>query len=190
VLDVAQGLLGKVFQITLEEQVLAARIVETEAYQSDIDEASHAYRGRTPRNAPMFGPPAHLYVYRSYGIHYCVNVVTTHAGGPASAVLLRAMEAISGVNVMAARRRGADRHALLRGPGNVCRALGIDLSYSGRDLLSGNPTIRDAPEPSQTVVTATRIGISRCVEFPWRFYLRGNPAVSRRNRLAEAATRP
>ena len=186
VLVVARELLGKQFVLAYGDAFLAARIVETEAYQSDIDQASHAYRGRTPRNTPMFGPPAHLYVYRSYGIHYCMNVVTTHGGGPASAVLIRAMEAQEGEAVMAERRGTHDHWALLRGPGNLCQALGIDLSFNGRDLLAGDPTLLDAPPPPEPVLITTRIGISRSQDFPWRYYLAGNAAVSRRDRRAES----
>lgn len=185
VLVVARELLGKQFVLESGGAYVAARIVETEAYQSDIDQASHAYRGRTRRNAPMFGPPAHLYIYRSYGLHHCMNVVTTHGGGPASAVLIRAMEAREGEAAMAERRGTLDHWALLRGPGNVCQALGIDLSFNGRDLLAGNPSLLDSPPPPEPVVVTTRIGISRAQDFPWRFYLAGNPAVSRRNRRAE-----
>ncbi|HXT38247.1 MAG TPA: DNA-3-methyladenine glycosylase [Chloroflexota bacterium] len=186
VLVVARELLGKSFVLENGGIVLAARIVETEAYQSDIDQASHAFRGRTPRNASMFGPSGHLYVYRSYGIHYCMNVVTTHGGGPASAVLIRAMEAQEGEAVMAGRRGTHDHWALLRGPGNLCQALGIDLSFNGRDLLTGNPTLLDAPPPTEPVMVTTRIGISRAQDFPWRYYLAGNAAVSRRDRRAES----
>ena len=189
VLVVARELLGKQFVLASGGVVLAARIVETEAYQSDIDQASHAFRGRTLRNAPMFGPPAPLYVYRSYGIHHCMNVVTTHGGGPASAVLIRAMEAQKGETVMAERRGTHDHWALLRGPGNLCQALGIDLSFNGRDLLAGDPTFLDAPPPPEPVLITTRIGISRAQDFPWRYYLAGNAAVSHRDRRAESAAR-
>jgi DNA-3-methyladenine glycosylase len=190
VLTVALALLGKIFVIEHRGQRLSGRIVETEGYQSDIDQASHAYRGRTPRNQAMFGPPGRLYIYRSYGIHCCMNVVTTHGGGPAAAVLLRAMEPLEGEEAMKARRLAEDRCALLRGPGNVCRALDLDLSFSGASLLLGNPTILDAPLPAEAVVTTTRIGITRSADLPWRFYLAGNRAVSRRNRKAEGAVCP
>jgi DNA-3-methyladenine glycosylase len=187
VLEVAVELLGKIFVVTHQGTRLAARIVETEAYQSDIDEASHAFRGRTPRNATMFGDPGVVYVYRSYGIHFCINVVTTHGGGPAAAVLLRAMEALDGEEEMRARRGTQDHAALLRGPGNVCKALGLDLSYNGRALSTGNPGILDAPDPVEAIVATTRVGITRSMDLPWRFYLCGNLAVSRPNRRAEAA---
>jgi DNA-3-methyladenine glycosylase len=187
VLEVAVELLGKIFVVTHQGTRLAARIVETEAYQSDIDEASHAFRGRTPRNATMFGGPGVLYVYRSYGIHFCVNVVTTHGGGPAAAVLLRAMEALDGEEEMRARRGTPDHAALLRGPGNLCKALGLDLSYNGRALSTGNPGIVTAPNPPEAIVATTRVGITRSMDLPWRFYLCGNSAVSRPNRRAEAA---
>jgi DNA-3-methyladenine glycosylase len=187
VLTVAQELLGKIFVVEREGCRLSGRIVETEAYQSDIDQASHAYRGLTPRNRAMFGPPGRLYIYRSYGIHCCMNVVTTHGGGAAAAVLLRAMEPLEGEKTMMARRAIEDRCALLRGPGNVCRALDLDVSFSGTSILLGNPAIMDAPIPCEPMAITTRIGISRSADLPWRFYLCGNCAVSRRDRKAEAA---
>ncbi len=182
---VARELLGKLCAMRCDSGMVTVRIVETEAYQSDIDQASHAYRGRTCRNAPMFGPPAHLYVYRCYGLHHCMNVVPTHDGGPASAVLIRSMEALEGQQTLVERRGVHNPWALLRGPGNVCRALGIDLAYSGRDLMLGNPSFLDGPPPPEPVMVTTRIGISRSQDFPWRFYLIGNAAVSRRDRRAE-----
>ncbi len=189
VLEVAFELLGKIFVVTGRETRLSARIVETEAYQSDIDEASHAFRGRTPRNATMFGEPGVLYVYRSYGIHFCMNVVTTHSGGPAAAVLLRAMEAFEGEEEMRERRGITDHNALLRGPGNLCKALGFDLSIDGRSLLTGDPEIVAGPDPVEAVVATTRVGITRSVDLPWRFYLSGNKAVSRPDRRAEEKIR-
>jgi DNA-3-methyladenine glycosylase len=187
VLEIARRLLGKTFCHLVGATLLAGRIVETEAYASDIDEASHAYRGRTPRNAVMFGPPGHLYVYRSYGIHHCLNVVTTQVNGPASAVLIRAMEPLAGLEYMRRQRTGARDSALLCGPGNVCRALGIDLRRNGYSLSEDPLRIEDAPKPTAPIVVTTRIGISRSAELPWRFYVHGSACVSRRDRQAEAA---
>jgi DNA-3-methyladenine glycosylase len=187
VVEVARELLGCVLIRRLGGLQLAGRIVETEAYAADGDESSHAFRGRTARNAAMFGPPGHAYVYRSYGIHYCLNVVTTHDGGPARAVLIRAMEALEGVAAMRQRRPGCGDADLLRGPGNLCRALAIDLTLDGADLSGNDVAIMPAEAPTGPVVTTTRIGISRSVELPWRFYVQGSSSVSRRDRAAEAA---
>ena len=186
VLEIARRLLGKTFCHLVGATLLAGRIVETEAYASDIDEASHAHRGRTPRNAVMFGPPGHLYVYRSYGIHFCLNVVTTQLNGPASAVLIRAIEPLAGLEYMRRQRPGAPDSALLRGPGNVCRALGIDLRRNGCSLSEDPLRILDAPMPRAPIVVTTRIGISRSAELPWRFYVHGSACVSHRDRHVEA----
>ena len=186
--EVARSLLGKTLVHHIDDLVLAGRIAETEAYAADIDESCHAYRRQTPRNRSMFGPTGHAYVYRSYGIHYCLNIVTTLPGGPASAVLIRGMEALAGEEVMRALRPGTPDAALLRGPGNLCRAMGIGLVLDGEDLLGQRLYLLDAPTPNEPVVVTTRIGISRSVELPWRYYLLGSPGVSRRDRAAERAT--
>jgi DNA-3-methyladenine glycosylase len=185
VLEVARELLGCVLVRRLDGQRLAGRIVETEAYAADGDGSCHAYRGRTARNAAMFGPPGHAYVYRSYGIHHCLNVVTTLCGGPARAVLIRAMEPVDGVAAMRQRRPGCGDAGLLRGPGNLCRTLAIDLALDGADLTGEELAIFPAAAPAGPVVSTTRIGISRSVDLPWRFYVRGSPSVSRRDRAAE-----
>lgn len=184
---VAKELLGQLVVRELGGELLVARIVETEAYQSDIDEASHAFRGRTPRNQTMFGEPGFAYVYRSYGIHYCINVVTTHAGGPASAVLLRGMEPIAGIEAMRARRGHAPSDALLRGPGNIGAGLALDLSLDGHDLSKPPLRLTRGNPSAETVITTTRIGITRSVALPWRFYLYGAVGVSRPDRRAEQA---
>ena len=185
--DVARALLGQTLVHRLDGVTLAGRIVETEAYAADIDESCHAYRRQTPRNRSMFGSAGHAYVYRSYGIHYCLNIVTTLPDGPASAVLIRGMEALSGLETMRALRLDTPDAALLRGPGNLCRALGIDITLDGEDLLGRRLYLLDTPAPSEPVVVTTRIGISRSVELPWRYYLLGSPGVSRRDRAAERA---
>jgi DNA-3-methyladenine glycosylase len=183
---VARDLLGAMLVHRLDGAVLAGRIVETEAYVSDIDESSHAYRGQTARNRSMFGPAGHAYVYRSYGIHCCLNVVTTLAGGPASAVLIRALEPEMGLQVIRAHRPGVPDRALLSGPGNLCRGLGIDLTLDGQDLVGDRLFNLSSGTLDRPIVTTTRIGISRSVELPWRFYVLASPAVSRRDRQAEA----
>jgi DNA-3-methyladenine glycosylase len=159
---------------------VVARIVETEAYLGLDDPASHAFRGRTPRSAVMFGPAAHLYVYFTYGMHNCANVVT-EADGVAGAVLLRAAAVEEGVAVVAARRGdGLAVAALLRGPGNLCRGLAIGLDDGGIDLLGPTSRVRiEAGTPSAPIVTSTRVGIRRAADWPLRFSWRGDPAVSR-----------
>ncbi len=145
---------------------MTGRIVETEAYLSD-DPASHSFRGPTPRNAVMFGPPGRLYVYRSYGIHWCANIVTG-ADGDGQAVLLRALEPVAGVDEML-RRRG--RLPLADGPGKLCQAFGIVGDDNGVDLCCAGPIrILDdgTPRPVDPIV-GPRIGLTKAVDTPWRF---------------------
>lgn len=158
----------------------AGRIVEVEAYAGD-DPASHAFRGRTARNATMFGPAGHLYVYFTYGMHWCANAVCGQTGD-GTAVLLRALEPVAGLERMRLARPAArnDRD-LCRGPARLAQALGIDGGADGTDLVTGAFRILDdgTPSPARLVVT-TRIGISRAVEVPWRWYVADSPYVSRR----------
>ena len=159
-----------------------ARIVEVEAYGGrEPDPAAHTFRGLTPRTAAMFGPPGHLYVYFSYGVHWCANVVCGEKGEGA-AVLLRAASPVAGLDEMRADRPTARNDAdLLRGPGNLCRALAITKAHYGADLVTGDQaiTIQDDGTPPGEFVTGPRVGISKEVDRPWRFYLACNPSVSR-----------
>jgi DNA-3-methyladenine glycosylase len=160
---VAPLLLGKL----LVHGACVGRIVEVEAYTAD-EPASHSFSGRTERNAVMFGPPGHLYCYRSYGIHVCANVVTG-AEGDGQAVLIRALDAVEGIDVMR-RRRGGGR-PLADGPGKLCQALGIELGHDGVDACSGDhPGLFDdgTPPPPDPVV-GPRVGISKAVDLPWRW---------------------
>jgi DNA-3-methyladenine glycosylase len=146
----------------------AGRIVEVEAYRSD-EPAAHSHGGPTPRTAVMFGSAGRLYVYLSYGVHYCANVVTG-ADGDGQAVLLRGVTPLRGLDVMAARRPGRTKH-LADGPGKLCQAFGLDLSHTGLDLCAGGDIriVDDGTPPPEAVVTTPRIGITKAVELPWRF---------------------
>jgi DNA-3-methyladenine glycosylase len=159
--------------------LLVARIVECEAYQED-DPASHSYRGVTDRTAVMFGPPGHLYVYFSYGMHHCMNVVTGQTG-EGSAVLLRAAEPLEGLEEMAAARRVHAPKLLCAGPGRLTQAFGVARPDNGRDLTDGGALFvaPGRPVPDEAVDVSPRIGISVGVDRPWRFFEAGSPFVSR-----------
>ncbi|QOW23453.1 DNA-3-methyladenine glycosylase [Lysobacter sp. H23M47] len=156
------------------------RIVEVEAYTGSDDPASHSHRGKTQRNATMFGPPGLLYVYLSYGIHWCANVVCG-SDGEGTAVLIRALEPVAGLQRMREARTKARRDLdLCRGPARLAQALGITGDDDGTDLVDGPFRLVDdgVPPPPAPVVT-TRIGISRATDLPWRWYVPDNPHVSR-----------
>ncbi|RYF40046.1 MAG: DNA-3-methyladenine glycosylase [Comamonadaceae bacterium] len=171
--EVARALIGA----TLLVDGVGGRIVETEAYDRE-DPASHSFSGPTPRNEAMFGPPGRVYVYRSYGIHWCLNVVCREAGHGAG-VLIRAIEPSHGVDLMRARRGLADLRLLCSGPGKLGQALGITRELNG--LRLDRKPFRLLPAPAQVcVVTGPRIGISKAVELPWRFGLEGSAFLSRR----------
>jgi DNA-3-methyladenine glycosylase len=165
---VAPDLLGKVIEVRLDGVLTSGRIVETEAYTAD-DPASHSYRGPTRRNATMFGPAGHLYVYLSHGLHACANVVT---GGEATgaAVLIRAVEPITGMATMRARR--GEGRPVADGPGKLCQALGIRLTDDGVDLTAPRSPIRivdDGTPPPDDPIVGPRIGITRGADTPWRW---------------------
>ena len=179
--EAAPRLLGcRLVRILEDGRRLAGTIVETEAYDQ-ADAASHSYRGRTPRTEVMFGPAGHLYVYFTYGMHYCCNVVTGGVGY-GSAVLIRAIEPVEGEPVMLENRRGRGGLELTNGPAKVCQALAVDKSSNGVNLLDGGATVQLqlAPAVQQSyIVQTTRIGISQAKDVPWRFYLKDNQYVSK-----------
>ncbi len=155
----------------------AGRIVEVEAYAGSVDPASHAFRGPTPRNATMFGPPGHLYVYFTYGMHWCANAVTSERG-TAGAVLIRALEPVRGVDQMAAARPAAGRpRDVANGPAKLCQALGIDGSFDGADLTTGDRSIvvvDDGTPPPVRPATGPRVGIAVATELRWRYWVAGH----------------
>jgi DNA-3-methyladenine glycosylase len=177
VVDAARRLVGCILERTIDGQTLRVRIVETEAYDQ-TDAASHSYKGRTQRTDVMFGPPGHLYVYFTYGMHYCCNIVVGKEGYGA-AVLVRAVEPIEG-RALLEKRRGKQGVDLTNGPAKLCQALGIDKNMNGHDLHhSPFRLIVRPPLPPESVVATTRIGITQAKDMPWRFYIAGNPNVSK-----------
>jgi DNA-3-methyladenine glycosylase len=175
--EVAPDLIGATFLF----DGVGGTIVEVEAYDHE-DPAAHGFRGPTPRNAVMFGPPGFAYVYRSYGIHWCVNFVCEDVG-VASAVLVRALEPTHGLDVMRERRGLDDERLLCAGPGRLCQALGITGSHDGLPL-DREPFALAAREGEVDVVAGPRIGISKAVDYPWRYALAGSRYLSRALRPA------
>jgi DNA-3-methyladenine glycosylase len=170
--DVAPDLIGA----TLLVDGVGGTIVEVEAYDHE-DPAAHGFRGRTARNASMFGPPGHAYVYRSYGIHWCVNLVCEDEG-VAAAVLLRALEPTHGLDTMRARRGPDDQRLLCAGPGRLCQALGITREHDGLPLDRPPFELRERSHDPE-LVAGTRIGITHAADRPWRYGLAGSRYVSR-----------
>jgi DNA-3-methyladenine glycosylase len=182
-LTVARELLGQRLVRLLDGQRIAGRIVEVEAYIGEEDRACHAAPGRTARNAVMYGPAGHAYVYFIYGMHHCLNVVTEREGFPA-AVLVRALEPVEGIAVMRAHRGGREGAELTNGPAKLCYALDIDRALNGVDLVTSEELWleRDLAIAGDRVATGPRVGVrgdERAVTVAWRFWVAGNPFVSR-----------
>ena len=176
--EVAPALIGA----TLLVDGVGGRIVEVEAYDHE-DPASHAYRGRTERNASMFGPPGRAYVYRSYGIHWCLNLVC-EGEGVASAVLVRALEPTHGLDEMRERRGLTDPRLLCSGPGRLCEALGVSREHDGLPLDRPPFELREGDDGPVEIVAGPRVGITRAAELPWRYVEAGSRFLSRASRRA------
>ncbi len=186
VLTVAEKLLGKILVKNENGIFLSGRIVEVEAYDGAVDEAAHTYIGKTKRNEIMFKEGGYFYVYFTYGAHFCCNVVTGQEGH-GTAVLIRALEPVDGIDVMIKNRFGRnlisdkEKYNLTNGPGKVCRAFSINKNHYGIDLTGDRIYILDQPGLSRAnIVNSLRIGIKKSVHLPWRFYIKDNPYVSRK----------
>ncbi len=185
--EVAPALLGCVIEHETPEGLVAVALTEVEAYHGQADPASHAYRGRTARNAVMFGPPGHAYVYFTYGMHFCVNLVCLPEG-TASAVLLRAGRVIEGGDLARARRTAPGPHGrdLARGPARLCQALAISRAQDGADVCDPASPLRvrwpaqagEVPLAGAAISHGPRVGISVAADLPWRFWVTGDPTVS------------
>jgi len=182
---VAPDLLGKYLVRLTDSGRIIGRIVEVEAYRGSDDPASHAFRGLTPRNRPMFGDPGHAYVYFTYGNHYCLNITTQKSGMP-GAVLLRALEPVEGVNVMRRFRPNVPDSELTNGPGKLTKALAIDKSLNEQDMTIRGPLfVADLGKGDLEIWSSTRVGIREGLDRLWRFYIKGNPYVSKRGHVRE-----
>ena len=178
--DAAKRLLGCVLESETAEGVVQVRLTEVEAYRGGDDPASHCYRGRTSRNQVMFGPAGHLYVYFVYGMHFCANVVSLTDGVP-GAVLLRAGEVVSGVDLARTRRPGARSVVeLAKGPARLTGVLGLDRQHNGVDLTESDSPVRllaGTPAPAPEIRVGPRVGVAVAIDVPWRFWL-DSPTVS------------
>ena len=185
-LSVARDLLGKILVVKTDREVLSGKIVEVEAYNGDIDEASHAFRGKTKRNEVMFWEGGHLYIYFTYGVHFCANVVVGKKE-KGMAVLIRAIEPLEGIPMMIKNRFGEKLiknrklFNLTSGPGKVCKAMDINRNHNGIDLTADKIFILDQPKlKNNEICVSRRIGITRSVNLQWRFFIKHNPFVSRK----------
>jgi DNA-3-methyladenine glycosylase len=171
-LEVARALIGRTLVHESDEGTVAGRIVEVEAYGGGEDPASHGYRGQTARNTTMFGPPGHLYVYFTYGMHYCSNIVCERNGKP-GAVLLRAVEPTEGLDLMSKRRGVREPRLLARGPARLCQAFGIGRTFDGADLVAGPLWVGGRQRMDADVLESPRIGIKTGSDLSWRIYEHG-----------------
>jgi DNA-3-methyladenine glycosylase len=185
-LPVAKDLLGKILVKKGKGRLIAGKIVEVEAYHGDYDEASHAFKGKTKRNEVVFYEGGYLYVYFTYGAHFCANVVTGKKN-KGTAILLRGIEPIEGIDVMTKNRFGRPLHNdkekfnLTSGPGKLCKAFGIDKKFNGTDLTGDEIFLLDQPKLRKNEIgISKRIGITRSVDLQWRFFIKNNPFVSRK----------
>lgn len=176
--DVARDLLGRALVRMIGGERLSGEIVEVEAYRGDRDPASHAYAGRTPRNAVMFGEPGHAYVYLAYGFHHCLNLTTERSGAP-GAVLVRAIEPVEGIREMMRNRRTRTLESLTNGPGKLTQALRIDRTLNGEDLATSPRLFVETGSPVRVVGITHRVGIRSGTRFNWRFFVEGNRFVSK-----------
>lgn len=174
---IARNLLGKIVVHLTSKGTVSGRIVETEAYLGSHDPASHSARGKTPRNTSMFGEPGTSYIYISYGVHHCLNAVC-QTKGIGEAILIRALEPLSGIAIMRLNRPGMPDKRLTDGPGKLCQAFGIDMSFNGCSLQAPPLSIVDGNAPAQ-IGTSGRIGLSVGRDLLLRFYIAGNSYVSR-----------
>jgi DNA-3-methyladenine glycosylase len=193
VAEAAVRLLGCTVEADTPDGIVAVRLVEVEAYRGADDPAAHSFRGRTARNAVMFGPPGHLYVYFVYGMHFCVNVTCLTDGEP-GAVLLRAGEVTSDVGAAFARRPTARRAAdLARGPARLAALLGLTREHNGLDVTDASSPVRvlaGPPVDPSSVCTGPRVGVAAAHDTPWRFWVAGSPAVSPYRPGRGAGTKP
>jgi DNA-3-methyladenine glycosylase len=181
--QVARKLLNKRLVRVKGRDRMEGRIVEVEAYRGGDDPASHAFRGPTLRNAPMFGEPGHAYVYFTYGNHYCLNITTQQTGIP-GAVLIRAIQPVEGVDAMRRLRPNVPDSNLASGPGKLTKALGIDKSLNGIDMTKRGPLfVAESDQARFKIGRSTRVGISQGTDRLWRFYVAENPFVSKRSGL-------
>ena len=180
--DVAKDLLGKILVRVIDGKILSGMIVESEAYRSTDDPASHSYRGMTERNSVMFGEPGHAYVYFTYGNHYCLNIVARDSAAPAGAVLIRAIEPIEGVPLMQRYRKTSDLYNLTSGPGKIAQALMITKKQNGIDVTKREDLylVNGKNIDKSEIVATSRIGISIALDKQWRFLLADNDFVSRK----------
>ncbi len=186
-LEFARALIGKTLLRATPEGVSGGVIVETEGYLSAIDPAAHGYLRQTPRTRIMYGPPGFAYVYFSYGMHCMLNI-STEPAGVGAAVLIRAIEPTTGLDLIRQRRGEAmPLRDLARGPGRLCAALGLSLAENGLPLTSDTIWLDDQPglAPDTIIATSTRIGISVGTDLPWRWYLAGSPYVSGSKRMVQ-----
>jgi len=178
---VAKKLLGKILVHRSGEGLTSGKIVETEAYLHQGDQASHSASGKTARNQPMFDSPGKAYIYFVYGRYYCLNVVTNRKG-VGEAVLIRALQPIQGINLMQKRRKLTNIYQLCNGPAKLVSAMGITPELNGQDLVKGTLWIEEGKQKvsASKIITSPRVGITKSVDLPFRFYLADNPFISKK----------